>query len=134
MVLQKLEEVGITLNAEKNLFRQTSLDFFGLNFSKDGVKLTESKIESLLNAAESRDVKELKSLCGFNNYVSEFIKGAETLLSSFHNLLKRNTQINWKQEHTYGLNRIKEALSTEAMGYFDESWQLMLVGLVWVLF
>ncbi len=123
LVLQKLEEVGITLNAEKSIFRQTSLDFFGLNFSKDGVKLTESKIDSLLNAAEPRGVKELKSLCGLINYASRFIRGAATLLAPFHNLLKRNTQFNWKQEHTDGLKRIKEALSTEAMGYFDESWQ-----------
>jgi len=123
LVLQNLEEVGITLNAEKSVFRQTSLDFFGLNFSKDGVKLTESKIDSLLNAAEPRDVKELKSLCGLINYASKFIRSAATRLHPFHNLLKRNTQFNWKQEHTDGLKRIKDALSTEAMGYFDESWQ-----------
>ena len=122
MVLQKLEEVGITLNAEKIVFRQTSLDFFGLNFSKEGVKLTESKIDSLLNATEPRDIKELKRLCGLIKYASKFIKDAATLLNPFHNLLKRNNQFIWKQEHTDGLKRIKEALSTEAMGYFDENW------------
>ncbi len=65
----------------------------------------------------------MKSLCGLINYASKFIRGAATLLAPFHNLLKRNTQFNWKQEHTDRLKRIKEALSTEAMGYFDESWQ-----------
>ena len=74
---------------------KTSLDF-GLHFSKDGVKLTKKKIESLLNAAEPRDVTELKSFCGLINYASKFIKDAATLLTPFHNLLKRNSEFIWK--------------------------------------
>jgi hypothetical protein len=122
-VLQRLEENGLTLNAKKSVFKKTSLDFFGLNFSKDGIKLTETKIDSLLNATEPRDIKELKVLCGLINYASKFIKDAATVLSPFHNLLKRNSQFIWKEEHSDGLKRIKEALTTEAMGYFDENWQ-----------
>jgi hypothetical protein len=122
-VLQRLEENGLTLNAKMSVFKKTSLDFFGLNFSKDGIKLTETKIDSLLNATEPRDIKELKVLCGLINYASKFIKDAATVLSPFHNLLKRNSQFIWKEEHSDGLKRIKEALTTEAMGYFDENWQ-----------
>ena len=92
-------------------------------FSKDRIKLTDTKIDSLLNATEPRDIKELKGLCGLINYASKFIKDTETLLSPFHNLLKRYSQIIWKEEHSDGLKRIKEALTTEAMGYFDENWQ-----------
>jgi hypothetical protein len=99
------------------------LDFFGLNFSKDGVKLTETKIDSLLNAAEPRDIKELKSLCGLINYASKFITDAATLLSPFHNLLKLNFQFIWIEEHSKGLKSINKAQTTEAMGYFDENWQ-----------
>ena len=122
MVLSRMEEYGLTINAKKSLFNKTSLDFFGLNFSKDGVKLTQSKIDSLLNAAPPRDIKELKSLNGLINYASKFIKDAATLLSPFHDILKRNSQFNWTEEHTNGLKLIKEALTKEAMGYFDENW------------
>jgi hypothetical protein len=63
-VLKRLEENGLTLNTEKSKFSQKALDFFRLNFSEEGVKLSQSKIDALLNAAEPRDVKELKSLTG----------------------------------------------------------------------
>ncbi len=68
----------------------SSLDFFGLNFLKDGIKFIQSKIDALLNAAELRDIKELKSLKRLISYSSKFIKIAATLLSPFHDLMKRN--------------------------------------------
>jgi hypothetical protein len=121
-LLKRIEESGLTFNVKKSVIKQTSLDFFGLNFSKDGVKLKQSKVDALKNAADPRDVKELKSLCGQISYASKFIKDAATLITPFHQLLKRNTPFIWKKEHSDGLMRIKEALTTEAMGYFDENW------------
>jgi hypothetical protein len=90
-LLKRIEESGLTFNVKKSVIKQTSLDFFGLNFSKDGVKLKQSKVDALKNAADPRDVKELKSLCGLISYASKFIKDAATLITPFHQLLKRNT-------------------------------------------
>ena len=123
LTLQRLQDCGFTINAEKSIFKKTSLDFFGLNFSKDGVKLTQSKIDALLNAADPRDSKELKSLNGLISYCSKFIQDEATLLTPFHNLLKRNAPFEWNNEHSEGLKRVKEALTTQAMGYFDEKWR-----------
>ena len=121
-LLQRLEEKGLTLNAKKCNFKKKSLDFFGLNFSADGIKLSQSKVDALLNASDPRDVKELKSLCGLINYCSKFIKDAATLLAPFHDLLKRNAKFNWTPQHSEGLKLIKSALTSDAMGYFDETW------------
>jgi hypothetical protein len=99
-VLKRLEENGLTLNTEKSKFRQRALDFFGLNFSEEGVKLSQSKIDALLNAAKPRDVKELKSLTGLVSYSSKFIEDAASLLQPFHDLLKKNAKFIWSQQHS----------------------------------
>ena len=99
------------------------MDFFGLNFSEDGVKLSQSKIDALLNATEPRDIKELKSLTGLVSYASKFIQDAASLLQPFHDLLKKNAKFIWSQQHSEGLKLIKQKLTTEAMGYFDPTWR-----------
>ena len=121
-VLQCLETNGLTLNTDKSKFRQTSLDFFGLNFSKDGIKLSQSKIDALLKAEDPQDVKELKSLNGLISYASKYIKDAATLLAPFQDLLKKNAKFIWTEKHSEGLKTIKQRLTTEAMGYFDPLW------------
>jgi hypothetical protein len=118
-VLKRLEEYRLTLNTEKSKFKQTALDFFGLNFSEDGVKLSQSKIDALLNATEPRDIKELKSLTGLVSFASKFIQDAASLLQPFHDLLKKNAKFVWSQQHSEGLKLIKQKMTTEAMGYFD---------------
>ena len=122
-VLKRLEENGLTLNTEKSKFKQKALDFFGLNFSEDGVKLSQSKIDALLNATEPRDIKELKSLTGLVSYASKFIQDAASLLQPFHDLLKKNAKFIWSQQHSEGLKLIKQKLTTVAMGYFDPTWR-----------
>ena len=61
-VLQRLEVAGLTLNVSKCAFNQRELDFFGLHFSQDGIRLKESKIDALMLAGPPKDVKQLKSL------------------------------------------------------------------------
>ena len=44
MVLQRLEESGLTVNRKKCQFSKKKLDFFGLTFSSEGIKLDQKKV------------------------------------------------------------------------------------------
>ena len=123
LVLQRLEESGLTVNIKKCSFGQTSMDFFGLNFSADGIKLKQSKIDALLNAKSPQNQKELKSLNGLVNYCAKFIPDLATLLTPLRSLMKRNTRWVWEDEHETAFNNIKRMLTTEAMAYFNKEWR-----------
>ena len=121
-VLQRLEDAGFTLNIEKCIFKQPELVFFGLHFSEIGVKLSEEKTLAILNAAKPTRASELHSLVGLVNYASKFIPNAATIIHPFRELMKQNARWAWNEVHDNALAAMKKALTTEAMGYFDKSW------------
>jgi hypothetical protein len=107
MVLKRLDDVGLTINIEKCKFRQTEIDFFGLHFSQDGVRLSQSKIDALLNAEAPKDAKQLKSLCGLISYAAKFIQDAASITSVFQDLLKKNARWIWLPVHDKAIQKIK---------------------------
>ena len=121
-VLRKLEDSGFTLNVEKCMFKKPELVFFGLHFSAEGIKLCEDKKEAILNAEKPTRVSELYSLAGLINYAAKFIPNAATLMYPFRDLMKKNAKWTWTTIHDNALNNIKASLTTDAMGYFDKSW------------
>lgn len=74
--LTRLEASGLTVNVNKCEISQKELDFFGLHFSQEGIRLIQSKIDALIKAGPPKDAKQLRSLHGGFNYASRFIKGA----------------------------------------------------------
>ena len=56
------------------------------------------------------------------SYASKFIKDAATLLTPFRELLKRGAKFTWTSDHDVALDKLKQALSTEAMGFFNKDW------------
>ena len=63
-VLERLEQRGVTLNAEKCEFNKRELTFFGLKMSAEGIKPTDEKCQALREATPPSNVKELRSLLG----------------------------------------------------------------------
>jgi hypothetical protein len=120
--LSRLESSGLTVNVDKCEISKKELDFFGLHFSHEGIRLKQSKIDALMKAGPPKDAKQLRSLYGVFNYASKFIKGAATLLTPFRDLMKRGAKFVWKPEHDRALDILKDTLSKEAMGYFDKAW------------
>ena len=72
-VFQRLSENGLTLNLEKCIFDKDNLEFFGLVFSKDGVKPSEKKIKALKTVSRPEDVKAVRSFLRLANYLKRFI-------------------------------------------------------------
>ena len=90
--LNRIEKSGLTVNIDKCEFSKTEMNFFGLNFSKEGIKLDEKKIQALKQAEPPSNVKELRSLIGLVNYCAKFIKNAADLLAPFRALLRKNAK------------------------------------------
>jgi hypothetical protein len=70
---------GLTLNFDKCQFLQPKLEFFGLNFSADGVRPDPKKVYALATATMPTTVSEVRSLLGMANYSSQFIPNHGTI-------------------------------------------------------
>ena len=98
------------------------MDFFGLNFSSEGIKLKQSKADAIMNAKKPENAKELKSFQGLVNYAAKFIPDVASLFTPFRDLLKRNSKWYWDAQHDKMFDQIKNLLSTKAMAYFNTQW------------
>ena len=49
-LLDRLKSLGLTVNKEKCKFGETKLDFYGLNFSENGISITEQNLKALREA------------------------------------------------------------------------------------
>jgi hypothetical protein len=54
------------------------MDFFGLNFSAEGIKLQKSKVDAII-----QELKELRSLLGLVSFCSKFIPEAGAMIAAF---------------------------------------------------
>lgn len=91
-VLSILEKFGLTLNPDKCTFSANKLDFFGLNFSGNGVSIQESKVDALFKAKAPKNVNELRSLLGLANYCNRFIKDLASIVNPLRQLTKKNVK------------------------------------------
>lgn len=126
-VLQRLEEHGITLNVDKCEFNMRELVFFGLNISAKGVRPTEDKCRALREACPPSNVKELRSLLGLIQANSRFIRNTCSITEPLWRLTKKDVKWEWKKEHDLALDKLKEAISSEYMGFFNKKWDTELV-------
>ena len=54
-MLDRLSEVGLTVNGEKCEFRLSKLTFFGHELTSDGVNPSEEKVAAIRNARSPKD-------------------------------------------------------------------------------
>ena len=125
-LLRRLEELGSTSNLEKCVFRKTSLEFFGLRFSNKCVALTGDKVRAFKDEHPPKNASELRSFLGLVSYCNRSILKAIDMTSSLWEFKKDSVKWNWIEEHQKCFDAVKNALITEALGYFSADWDTFL--------
>lgn len=67
-VLQRIQDDGLRLNAEKCAFRDKEVTYLGYRVNKDGVSPLREKVEAIKQAPEPKNKKELQSFLGALNF------------------------------------------------------------------
>jgi transposase InsO family protein len=120
MLLQRLNDNGITLGVEKCVFKEKSLPFCGHVLSADGVSAQAAKIRAITALRPPGNVTELKSLLGMANYCARFIPGYSALVQPMLSLLRKNADWQWGSAQQASFEELKTALSANrVLGYFD---------------
>ena len=72
-VLDRLREVGLTLNGKKCEFRLSKLTFFGHELTHRGVNPSEEKVAAIQDATPPKDASEVRSFMGLVQYSAKFL-------------------------------------------------------------
>ena len=118
----------MTLQKEKCVFFQTSIDFFGNVFSSEGISPHSSKVNALQQASRPTDKSQVQSLLGLVNYVQRYISNVATLVKPLRNLTKKNANFFWNEECENAFQSIKKSITCEStLSYFNPKHETELV-------
>ena len=119
-VLKTARNNGITFNSKKCEFGKTEVEFWGMIFSKDGVKPDPSKVEALDHLAPPTNKEELISFLCMMQSNSDFIPEFSKKASKLRELTKKNIHFKWTDEHERCFYDLLKAFKSDALlQYFD---------------
>jgi hypothetical protein len=68
LVLTRLQEAGLKINAVKGFFAQTNLEYLGYTISREGLSPSQKKVEAILQIKAPTTCKQLRHFIGMVNY------------------------------------------------------------------
>ena len=93
--LSRLQTVGVTLNADKCLFSQTSIHFLGHIIDKNGVHPDPERITTVQKMEALKDLIQLRRFMGTANQLGKFTPNLSTLSQPLRELMSTKRPWYW---------------------------------------
>lgn len=110
IILNLLEEEGLTLNLAKCKFLSTSVSYLGYEITQEGVRPGEEKINSVKNFPRPTTVRQVRQFLGLSSYFRQFVKDFSVISKPLTILTHKNVAWKWNDEQEIAFNRLKNIL------------------------
>ena len=118
--LDQCVEKDLHLNADKFKLDCETVTFFGHLLTKDGMKPDPKKVKDIQEWPAPKDIEELQSFLGAVNYLARFIPHLCALRAPLQDLLKKENEFIWAQNHQLCFDQIKEAVCKDiTLKFYD---------------
>jgi hypothetical protein len=87
-VLERLQEAGLVLNAEKCLFGVSAVEFLGHHITAEGAEPLQQKVAAIADFQRPQDAKGMQRFLGMINFYRRFIQGAAGILRPLTDALR----------------------------------------------
>lgn len=121
-VLNRCQEVGLTLNAEKCKFRVKEVTYIGHTLSADGVRPDQEKIRAIKEMPAPTDKKGIQRLLGTINYLAKFVPNMSAVTEPIRKLLKEEHEFIWTHEQQQAFEKLKDIITKNpVLSFYDVS-------------
>ena len=113
-IFTRFRKHNMFLKAQKCFFGYSEIDFVGKVLSEEGLKMSQLKIQSVLDFPIPVVSKQLKSFLGIVNYFRDFVRNASTIVKPLHGLIAdyhKAQKIRWSSEAVTAFNTVKSEIS-----------------------
>jgi hypothetical protein len=112
MVLERLQEVGLVLNAEKCLFGVSVVEFLGHHITAEGAEPLQQKVAAIAEFQRPQGAKGMQRFLGMINFYRRFIQGAASILRPLADALrgKPRGRVVWTAAMGVAFQAAKDAL------------------------
>ena len=91
-VLQRMSDVGMTLNRQKCHFSQSQVKFLGQIINKDGIHPDNEKVQAIQEFKTPRNVGDIRRFLGMCNQLSKFAPNLADKTKPLRQLLNKRSQ------------------------------------------
>lgn len=112
-VMSKLYNIGLSLNIDKYKFDVTKVEYLGLVFTPEGLKIPTEKVNAILDWLEPMNMKEVQGFLGITRYVRRFLEGYLKIAAPLTKLLRDDEPFVWKNEQQQAFYKLKELVKAE---------------------
>ena len=107
-VLTRLENAGYRLSGNKSEFFKSEIEWIGHKKDQNGIRPLQDKLMAIKNLKQPNNEKELKSFLGAIQYLSKYIDNLSAQTDSLRQLLKKDNEWIWTEEHTAAFENLKQ--------------------------
>ena len=124
-LLERCRKRGIKLNKAKLNLRCTEITYLGHLVTNQGLKADPEKVEAIANMPQPNDVKGVRRLCGFVNYLARFLPKLTDALEPIRQLTRQDVPWQWSTAQEKSFQLIKQMVSaTPLLKYYDPKEEL----------
>ena len=115
LVLRKLGEAGLKVNANKSFFGRHELEYLGYWISREGVQPLPKKVEAILNIAPPKNKKELRGFIGIVNYYRDMWIRRSHILAPLAALTSKTVKWKWTEVEDTAFENMKKVIAKETL-------------------
>jgi hypothetical protein len=111
-ILQRRQQHRLWAKLEKCKFFQDTVEFLGYIITRDGIKMDDKKIKSVLDWPTPKTVRDVQAFLGFANFYRRFIRLYSKITSPITRLLRKDTPFDWNDKCDTAFKTLKTAFTT----------------------
>ena len=111
-VLQKLTENNLCISINKCLFQIPEVEFVSFQVGKQGIQISQKKVEDIMNWPAPRNFKKVQSFIGFTNFYRRFIQGFSSQGLPIQVLTHNGMIWNWSEQSEIAFVELKRKFTT----------------------
>ena len=120
LVLTRLQQSGLKINAVKSFFARTELEYLGYNISREGLRPSQKKVEAILQIDTPKTRKQLRRFIGMVNYYRDMWPLRSHCLAPLSSLTSAKVKWKWTQLHQDSFEQMKALMAKETLVTFPD--------------
>jgi hypothetical protein len=111
-VLRRLRKHGLYACPDKCRFSSDSVEYLGFILSKEGLKMDQSKVQTIQDWPEPRKIKDIQFFLGFANFYRRFIFDYSDIVVPLTRLTRKGVPWNFGDDARKSFNALKSAFTS----------------------
>ena len=111
-VLKRLKKHGLYCKAPKCEFSTESTEFLGYVCTPEGLKMDESKVQTIRDWLRPRNVRDIQSFLGFANFYRRFIHNYSDLTVPLTRLTRKSSRWDWTPSCQDSFDSLKNSFTS----------------------